>query len=106
MSQRRSTHATVGAVDPITVGSVATRVGLALLVGTLPIVAGTFAGMIADAATLGVAVDTAATALDGSLVGGFTTGRLFHVGVLGALVGCWLLGAGLVLDGYFGGRDE
>ncbi|MBX0294802.1 hypothetical protein [Haloarcula nitratireducens] len=106
MSQRRSTHATVGTIDPVAVGSAATRVGLALLVGALPVVAGTFAGMVADAATLGVALDAAAAALDGPLVGGFTTGRLFHVGVLGALVGCWLLGAGLVLDGYFGGRDE
>ncbi|MBV0924727.1 hypothetical protein KTS45_11005 [Halomicroarcula limicola] len=106
MSQRRSTRAAVGAVDPVVVGSVATRVGLALLVGSLPIISGTFAGMVADGATLGLALDAAAAALDGPLVGGFTIARLFHVGVLGALVGCWLLGAGLVLDGYFGGRDE
>ncbi|GGN97885.1 MULTISPECIES: hypothetical protein [Haloarcula] len=101
MSQRRSTLDAPVDTDPTVVGRRATRAGLALAAATLPLVVGTVAGMLVDAPTLTAGVDAVLAAAGTPLVGGYGRAWLFHVGALGLLAGCWLLGAGLLLDGLF-----
>jgi hypothetical protein len=99
MSQRWRRVGPTGRDTPGVVGTVATRLGLLAVAVTLPVVVGTVAGMVGDAATVGAAFDTVGTVLTGPLAGQSGTAWLFHVAVLGLCSGCWLVGAGLVVDG-------
>ncbi|WP_236035531.1 hypothetical protein [Haloarcula rubra] len=101
MSQRRSTFGAATATDPAVVGRRATRAGLVLAAATLPLVVGTGTGLVVDAPTLAAGVDAVLAAANAPLVGGYGRAWLFHVSALGLLAGCWLLGAGLLLDGVF-----
>ncbi|MDS0259492.1 hypothetical protein NDI56_08810 [Haloarcula sp. S1CR25-12] len=101
MAHRGSTVRATGRLDPATVGTVLTRVGLALIAVTVPLVAGAAAGLVTEAGSPAVAVAVTTHAMDGPLFAGFGLRWLFHVATLALLSGCWLLGAGLVLDGLF-----
>jgi len=90
-----------GRFDPAVLGSVLTRLGLGLLVLALPVGAGAGLGLLGEAGSLAVGVRVALAALEGPLLGSSGLPWLFHVAVLALLSGCWLLGAGLVLDGLF-----
>ena len=92
---------TTGRFDPAFVGAVLTRVGLALLALTVPVVVGVFAGLLLTVGSPAAGVAHALQAMDGPLLGGFGPGWLFHVSTLTLLCGCWLLGAGLLLSGLF-----
>ena len=86
---------------PAFVGAVLVRLGLAALALTLPAVAGTFAGLVATAGSPAAGAALALGAMDGPLLGGAGLRWLFHVSTFAGLCGCWLLGAGLLLDGLF-----
>ncbi|WP_254271902.1 hypothetical protein [Haloarcula marina] len=101
MSQRRSTVTVGDTLDPAVVGRRATRVGLALVAAALPLVVGTLAGIAADAPTVEAAFTAALGVMDAPVFGQHGTQLLFHVGTLGLLAGCWVLGVGLLLDGLF-----
>jgi len=94
------THPT-GYHDPSDVGALATRAGLALIAMTAPVVVGAAIGVLADASTVEAAVTLVLDAMDTPLVGPGSLSWLLHVSLLGFLGGCWLLGAGLLLEGLF-----
>jgi len=101
MSQRRpSRH--FDAVDPDAVGRVATQVGVVLVVSSMPLLAWAATGLLADVSTLSAALSVLASASNGPLTVGAGHASLFRAGLYGLLSGCWLLGAGLVIDGLFG----
>jgi len=97
MKHGRAAVLTAGHVDPAVAGAVLTRLGLAVVALTLPAAAGAFAGLLANTGSPAAAV----AAMNGPLLGGGGLPWLFHVAALVLLCGCWLLGAGLLLDGLF-----
>jgi hypothetical protein len=100
MSQRRPSHR-FGALDPGAVGRATTRVGVALVAVSVPLLVWTAAGLLADVSTPSAALATLAAASSGPVVAVSDTASIFRVGLYVLLAGCWLLGAGLVLDGLF-----
>ncbi|WP_423999676.1 hypothetical protein ACOZ4I_11590 [Haloarcula salina] len=101
MAQRQSTRRYGGPADPITLATLAERAGLALVAVTLPLALAGFAGLALQAASLSAAAASAASAMHGPLLTGRGLSVLFHAGALGTLLGCWLLGLGLLLDGLY-----
>jgi len=101
MAQRQSARRYGGPADPVTAAALAERVGLALVAVTLPVALAAFAGLAAESASLSVATTTAAAAMDGPVLTGRGLSMLFHAGALGTLLGCWVLGLGLLLDGLY-----
>lgn len=102
MAQRQSTRRYGGPTDPVTVAALAERAGLALVAVALPLAFAAFAGLAVQAASVATAVATAATAVHGPLLTGGALSMLFHAGTLGTLLGCWISGLGLLLDGLYG----
>jgi len=101
MSQRRPTVGRAVASDISTLGSAAVWLGLVVTLAMTALAVAAGAELLAEAATVEGALSLALVALDEPLVGTYNTARLFHVGVVGLLVGTWVLGAGLVLEGLF-----
>jgi len=96
MSQRRSRIGAAGRTRPNRWGQRVTRLGLVVVAATLPVVA----GLLAETGTAAVAPARAGTVLTGSLSGQTGTAWLFHAAALGLFVGCWLVGTGLLVDGF------
>ena len=88
-----------GSASASTVGRVTTRVGAAFVVAAVPLAIAAFYAILLDAPTVAAGVVTAGTAVSGPLATGSGVEWLLHVGVLGTLAGCWVLGAGLILSG-------
>ena len=86
-------------IDAAAVGTALTRLGLSVLALTVPVVAGAFAGLLATAGSPEAGMALALRALDGPLFSGVGLAWLFHVATLVGLCGCWLFGAGLLLEG-------
>ncbi|WP_336337023.1 hypothetical protein [Haloarcula brevis] len=99
MAQRQPAATVGGPLDPATVARLAERAGLALVAVALPVAVGAFAGMALTAGSLPAATAAAAAAMSGPLTAGQGLSWLFYVGALGTVLGCWVLGLGLVLDG-------
>ncbi|MDS0220773.1 hypothetical protein NDI54_05325 [Haloarcula sp. S1AR25-5A] len=99
MAQQQPTETYDGPLDIAAVATLAERVGLALVALALPVAVGAFAGMALDAGSLVAAGDAAAAAMSGPLTAGQGLSWLFYVSALGTVLGCWVLGLGLVLDG-------
>ncbi|MBV0901662.1 hypothetical protein [Haloarcula salina] len=101
MAQRQSTRRYGDPTDPVTAAALAERVGLALVAVTLPLALVAFTGLAMQAASPSAALTTAAAAMQGPVLAGRGLTVLFHAGALGTLLGCWLLGLGLLLDGLY-----
>lgn len=101
MAYSGSTARPAGRPDPALVGVVLTWLGLWTLALALPVVVGALAGLFATAGSLAAGVALALRAMAGPILGGFGPLWLFHVATLALLCGCWLLGAGLLLEGLF-----
>lgn len=86
-------------VSLATAGRLLTRAGTVLALTAAPLAFVTFILVLANAPTITAGIDSAATAANGPIATGGGVDWLFHVGVLGVLAGCWLLGAGLVCSG-------
>ena len=102
MSRKRSWFGTLaGSPDwrPGTVGRFLTRAGAVLVVTAIPLTIATFVAILVAAPDVGAGVATALAATTGPLAADGGVDWLLHVGVLAVLVGCWSLGAGLVLSG-------
>lgn len=82
-----------------TIGRFTTRAGTILTLTAAPLALATFLSILLGTPTLAVGLDAAMSAATGPLVASGGVEWLLHVGVLGLLAGCWLLGAGLVLSG-------
>ena len=101
MAHSGSTVRPAGRLDPATVGAALTWLGLGVVALTVPVVAGAFVGLLVTAGSPAVGMALAMGALDGPLLGGSGLPRLFHAATFAGLCGCWLLGAGLLLEGLF-----
>lgn len=86
-------------VSLATVGRLAVRAGAAITLTAAPLALATFLLVLADAPTVAAGLDAAASATTGPIGDGGGIGWLLHAGVLGVLVGTWILGAGLVVSG-------
>lgn len=101
MSRGRSPveqSARVTSVRLASVGRLATRAGVVAIVTAAPLSLATSLAILANASTLTAGIDAVVEASSGPLAAGTGVEWLLHVGVFGLLVGCWLLGAGLVLS--------
>jgi len=76
-----------------------TWLGLVVVTLTGPLLAGTAAGLVTAAGSPAAALQVAGRAVAGPLLAGAGLPWAFHVAVLVFACGCWVLGAGLVLDG-------
>ena len=101
MAHSETTERDTGRFDPALVGAVLTRLGLATLALAVPVAAGAFVGVVGTAGSPAAGVALALRAMEGPLLGDGGVAWLFHVATLVALCGCWLLGAGLLLEGLF-----
>jgi len=101
MSHTCSTAHPTDRLDVAAVGTALTWLGLGVLALTGPVAAGALVGLLATAGSPAAGMGLALRALDGPLLGGSGLPRLFHVATLAALCGCWLFGAGLLLEGLF-----
>ena len=99
MAQRQPAPTYGGPLTSAAVAALAERVGLALVAVTLPVAIGAFAGMALSAGSVPAATDAAAAAMSGRLTTGQGLSWLFHISALGTVLGCWVLGLGLLLDG-------
>lgn len=88
-----------GRIPLSAVGRVATRVGVGLLVAAAPLALATVLAVVLVAPTLGDGLEAVLAAASGPLGTGGGLPWLLHVGVVGVLAGCWILGAGLLLSG-------
>ncbi|WP_225335011.1 hypothetical protein [Halomicrobium urmianum] len=95
---RRTGGRRLSGVRPEQVGTLAVQVGYATVTAALLLAAVTFGVLLARAPTVAAGIDAAVAAGTGPLSGSGVT-WLFHVGVLGVLIGSWLLGLGLIIDG-------
>lgn len=82
---------------PAVAGRLAIRAGIALCVLALPLAVGTFLVLVLSAPSLGAGLDSAAAAVEGPLGTPGGVAWLLHLGVIGLLVGAWLVGAGLLV---------
>jgi hypothetical protein len=80
---------------------VARQAGLVTVVVTLPFVVGTFAGFLASAGSPLAGLEAATRALNAAPTVGTGHAALFQIGTYALLVGCWVAGLGLLLDGLF-----
>lgn len=101
MAQRQPTHGQPRPASPAHVGAVAQRAGRWVVVATLPLVVGTFAGLLTGAGTPLAGLELATAAMNASPTLATTLPALFQLGTLGLLAGCWAVGFGLLVDGLF-----
>jgi len=86
---------------PAALGRALIRLGAVVVAVTIPPVVGAGTGIAVTADTPAQAAAIMLRAMNGPLVGARGLPWLFHLATLALLCGCWLLGAGLVLDGLF-----
>jgi len=99
MARGQSDLATrTGGNSPLAIDRLAFRAGVAIAALVLPLAVGTGLLLVLTAPSLTAGFDSALAAATGTLGPPDGVGWVFHVTVLGLLVGAWLVGLGLVLS--------
>lgn len=96
--------AAVGGIDPGRVAGASRRLGVALVWTAAPAVVAILAVALVGGEAAGRPLAWLAAAMATPLVGVTGLGWAFRVTALAGLVGVWLLGFALVVEGYFGGE--
>ncbi|WP_226010616.1 hypothetical protein [Halomicrobium salinisoli] len=98
MARRTGGGRRLSGVRPERFGTLAVQVGYATVMAALLLAVVTFGVLVARAPSFAAGVDAAVAAGTGPLSGSGVA-WLFRAGVLGLLIGSWVLGLGLIVDG-------